>query len=347
MIVDLSTRYLGLQLSNPLVASASPLGQRIDTLRRLQDAGIAAVVLPSLFEEQIEHEEIQLHGALELGADSFAEALTYLPEMEDYDLHSDAYLSHLEQTKADLEIPVIGSLNGISPGGWVAHAKRIQQAGADALELNVYFIAADPDETADAVEQRYIEMVQSVRAEISIPLAVKIGPFFSSLGHMAHRLIAAGADGLVLFNRFYQPDIDLDTLTVDPSLTLSTSEELRLPLRWVAILRGRIHASIAATTGVHTGADALKLLLAGADVAMMASALLENGPEHAATVLAEVTEWMAERGYRSVDQLRGSMSLERVPNPVAFARSNYAQVITSFVSPFDWRMAEQPGDLMA
>ncbi|MGZ5305347.1 MAG: dihydroorotate dehydrogenase-like protein [Actinomycetota bacterium] len=339
-MTDLRTRYLGLDLANPIVPSASPLGQRMETLRRLQDSGAAAVVLPSLFEEQIEHEEMQIHGALEAGADSFAEALSYLPAFEDYNTGSDAYLRHLEATKGELEIPVIASLNGISLGGWTKHARRLQDAGADALELNVYLIAADADESGDDVERRYLDLVGAVRAEVTIPLAVKIGPFFSSFGHMARRLVDAGADGLVLFNRFMQPDIDLDTLRVDPTLTLSSSEELRLPLRWIAILHGRIQTSLAATTGVHTSADALKMLLAGADVVMMASALLHDGPEHVAVVLRGIEAWMAEREYRSVEQLRGSMSQANIGNPVAFARANYAQLLTSFVSPYDWRMPE-------
>ena len=339
-MTDLRTTYLGLELANPVVPSASPLGQRIETLQALQDAGAAAVVLPSLFEEQIEHEEMQVHGALEAGADSFAEAPSYLPVFEDYNTGSDAYLRHLEATKRELEIPVIASLNGISMGGWTKHARRLQEAGADALELNVYFIAADPDESGASVEHRYIDLVESVRSEITIPLAVKIGPFFSSVGHMARRIVDAGADGLVLFNRFMQPDIDLDTLHVDPTLTLSSSDELRLPLRWIAILRGRIEASIAATTGVHTSADALKMLLAGADVVMMASALLHDGPQHVAVILREIEAWMDEREYTSVSQLRGSMSQANIDNPVAFARANYAQLVTSFVSPYDWRMPE-------
>ena len=335
MTVDLQTRYLGLNLRSPLVPSASPMGQRIDTLRRLQDSGVGAVVLPSLFEEQIEHDEIQIHGLLDLLADSNPEALTYLPEFEDYNTGSDAYLRHLEACKRELEIPVIGSINGISAGGWIAEAKRLQDAGADALELNVYFIAADPDETSDDVELRYVKLVESVRAEITVPLAVKIGPFFSSVGHIAHRLVAAGADGLVLFNRFMQPDIDLDTLTVDTGVHLSSSAELLLPLRWIAILRDRVHASLALTTGCHTAEDALKGLLVGADVVMMASALLHEGPEHAESVLSQMTEWLDEHGYESVAQLRGSMSMANVPNPVAFARANYARLVTTFVSPYD------------
>jgi dihydroorotate dehydrogenase (fumarate) len=339
-MTDMRTRYLGLELANPIVPSASPLGQRIETLRRLQDAGAAAVVLPSLFEEQIEHEEMQIHGALETGADSFAEALSYMPAFEDYNTGSDAYLRHLEATKAELRIPVIASLNGISMGGWTKHARRIQDAGADALELNVYFIAADPDESGEGVERRYVDLVHAVRSEITIPLAVKIGPFFSSVGHMARRLVEAGADGLVIFNRFMQPDIELASLSVDTTLTMSSSDEIRLPLRWIGILHGRIGASLAASTGIHTSADALKMLLAGADVVMMASALLHDGPEHVAVVLRELETWMDEREYVSVEQLRGSMSQANIDNPVAFARANYAQLVTSFVSPYDWRMPE-------
>ncbi len=340
MTVDLSTRYLGLDLVSPIVPSASPIGQRIDTLRALQDAGAGAVVLPSLFEEQIEHDELQLHGVLDLVADSHPEALTYLPAFEDYNTGADAYLRHLESSARELEMPVIASLNGISIGGWVVQAKRMQEAGAGALELNVYLIAADPDETSDQVEQRYVELVQAVRAEITIPLAVKVGPFFSSVGHLAHRLVAAGADGLVLFNRFMQPDIDLDTLTVAPTLHLSTPAELLLPLRWIGILRDRVHASLALTTGVHSAEDAVKGLLVGADVVMMASALLHEGPGHVRTVLDGVSAWMQEHGYTSVTELRGSMSMRNVPNPVAYARANYAQIVTSFVSPYDWRATE-------
>ncbi len=240
MTVDLTTRYLGLELANPVVPSASTLSQRSDTLKRLQDAGAAAIVMQSLFEEQIEAEEIQIDRVLETGAESFAEARTYLPELDDYNVGPDAYLRHLEQTKRELEIPVIGSLNGSSEGGWTRYAHLIQEAGADALELNVYYVAADPDTTSAEVEQRYLDLVADVRSSVTIPLAVKVGPFFSSMANMARRLVEAGADGLVLFNRFLQPDIDLETLAVDPTLHLSTSEELRLPLRWIAILHGRV-----------------------------------------------------------------------------------------------------------
>jgi dihydroorotate dehydrogenase (fumarate) len=345
MSPDLRTSYLGLDLANPLVPSASPLGHRIGTLRALQDAGAAAVVLPSMFEEQIEHEEIQLTGALETGTESFAEALTYMPEMADYTTSTDAYLRHLEATVRELDIPVIGSLNGTSLGGWLEYARRIEEAGAAALELNVYFIAADSDESGAEVEQRYVDLVAAVRDRCTIPLAVKIGPFFSSVGHMGRRLVEAGADGLVLFNRFMQPDIDLDTLQVDPTLQLSTPEELRLPLRWIGMLYGRVDCSLAATTGVHTASDALKVLFAGADVAMMASALLRRGPGHLATVLHDLDAWLEERDYTGVAQMRGATSQQHVQEPAAFARANYAQLVTSFTSPYDWRMAEAEGEL--
>ena len=345
MSVDLRTRYLGMDLANPIVPSASTLGARIDTLRRLEDAGAAAVVLPSLFEEQIEHESIQLHGLLEVGANSFAEATSYFHELEDYNTGPEEYLHHLEQTKKELRVPVIASLNGISDGGWVRYAKLMQDAGADALELNVYLVAADPDMSAQDVERRYVDLVGTVRSSLSIPVAVKVGPYFSSFGNMARRLVEAGADGLVLFNRFLQPDINLDELRVDPALQLSTSDELRLPLRWIAILKGRVQASLAATSGVHTPEDALKLLLAGADVTMMASALFRNGPEHLAVVLEGVLAWLEAREYDSVEQMKGSMSQARCDDPVAFERSNYTQALTSFVSPFDWRM--NPGSPVA
>jgi dihydroorotate dehydrogenase (fumarate) len=345
MSVDLRTRYLGLELRNPVVPSASTLSSRIDNLKRLQDAGAAAVVFQSLFEEQIEHEELEINRVMEFGTESFAEATTFLPEMEEYNTGPDEYLRHLEATKEELEIPVIGSLNGASKGGWMRYARLIQDAGADALELNVYYIAADPDESGEQVERRYLDLVAEVRSSVSIPLAVKIGPFFSSVANFARKLQEAGADGLVLFNRFLQPDIDLETLDVDPTLHLSTSEELRLPLRWIGILRGRVGCSLAATSGVHTSEDALKLLLAGADVTMMASALFKKGPEHVATVLRGMEAWLDEHGYESVEQMKGSVSQINIGDPVAFARSNYMQMLVNFTSPYDWR--EIPGSVQA
>ncbi len=339
MNVDLRTRYLGLDLANPVVAAASTISSRIDNLKRLQDAGVAAVVFQSLFEEQIEHEELQLHRALEHGAHSFAEAATYLPELEEYNVGPEEYLRHLEASKRELEIPLIGSLNGVSTGGWVRYARLIQDAGADALELNVYYIPADPEETGEQVERRYLDLVRAVREAVTIPLAVKIGPFFSSIPNMARRLVEAGADGLVLFNRFLQPDIDLETLEPLPTLRLSTSDELRLPLRWIAILHGRVRASLAATTGCHTAEDVLKVVLAGADVAMMASALFRHGPEHVRTVIEGVAAWLEEHEYHSVRQAKGSLAQENVPDPSAYARANYMEMLVRFTSPYDWRLS--------
>ncbi len=345
MSVDLRTTYLGLELANPLVPSASTLSSRIDNLKQLQDAGASAIVMQSLFEEQIEHEELQVHRVLETATESFAEGLTIFPELDEYNTGPDEYLRHLEATKKELEIPVIGSLNGVSEGGWIRYARLIQDAGADALELNVYLVAADPDETGERVEQRYVDLVRAVRESVSIPLAVKVGPYFSSTGNMARKLVEAGANGLVLFNRFLQPDIDLETLEVDNRLHLSTSDEVRLPLRWIAILYGRVACSLAATTGVHEAEDAVKLILAGADVTMMASALFRNGPQHLAVVLKGLEGWLDEHEYTSVAQAKGSVSQINVADPIAFARGNYMQMLVSFTSPYDWR--EIPGSVQA
>jgi dihydroorotate dehydrogenase (fumarate) len=331
MSVDLSTTYLGMTLRNPIVPSASPLTGQPDTLLRLQEAGAAAVVMPSLFEEQIEFEAMAIHNSLEFGSEGFAEAAGgYLPEMEDYNTGPRYYLNLIEDAKARLEIPVIPSLNGTSKGGWTLYARLFEDAGADAIELNIYFIAADLDQTPMEVEERYVELVAGVRQAINIPLAVKIGPYFSALGHFARRLSAAGADGLVLFNRFYQPDIDLETLEVSPNLVLSSEEEMRLVLRWMAILKGRVDCSLAATTGVHTPAHSIKLLLAGADITMMASALLKHGPEHVGPVLAGVTSWLEERDYESVEQAKGSLSQKHSPDPAAFERANYMKTLVSW-----------------
>jgi dihydroorotate dehydrogenase (fumarate) len=330
---DLSTRYLGLPLASPFVPSASPLGSDLDTLKRLEEAGAAAVVLPSLFEEQIEHEAMAVHHALETGRESYAEALSYFPELDEYNTGPDSYLAHLADAKEALSIPVIASLNGSSNGGWIRYARLLEQAGADALELNVYAVEADAAATAEQVETRILDVVRAVRAEVRIPLAVKIGPFFSAFAHMAARLVVAGADGLVLFNRFVQPDIDLGTLSVVPQVHLSSREELRLPLRWIAILHGRIPISLAATSGIHEPEDAVKVLLAGADVAMTASALLRNGPPHLTRMLAGLREWLDEHEYASVEQLKGSMSQIACPDPAAFERASYMQALVSFSRP--------------
>jgi dihydroorotate dehydrogenase (fumarate) len=328
--VNLDTRYLGMQLTSPLVVSASPIGWDVERLARLVDAGAGAVVLPSLFEEQIEQESLALHAVLVSGTESFAEAASFLPEMPDYDTGPDRYLDLIRRATRALSVPVIASLNGATPGGWTSHARRLEGAGADAIELNLYFIAADSDATADDVERQYLSVVEEVKRIVSVPLAVKIGPFFSSLGNMARRLVDAGADGLVLFNRFYQPDIDLENLRIVPDVQLSSSAELRLPLRWIALLRDRIDASLAATTGVHDHLDVAKLLLSGADVTMMASALLRFGPGRMAEIKAGLVDWLVEHEYDSVDQMRGSMSAGAAPNPGALERANYMQTLASY-----------------
>jgi len=331
---DLTTTYLGLRLRSPLVASSGPLTARIDSLRALEQAGIAAVVLPSLFEEQVEHEDMEADRLGDLGANSNPEATGYFPDLADYESIGERYLRHVEEAKKALSIPVVASLNGVTPGGWVRYARLLERAGADALELNLYGIIADIWMTGRQVEDDEVELVAQVKKSISIPLAVKIGPYYSALGHQAARLVEAGADGLVLFNRFYQPDIDPQTRKVAPALVLSSSTELRLPLRWTAILSGRVEASLAVTTGVHTGADVARCLLAGAEVAMMTSALLVNGPEHVAAVERELVAWAVESGFESVAQLRGSVSQRHVGDPSAFERANYMATLIGFTNSF-------------
>jgi len=327
---NLSTKYLGLALKNPLVVSACPLTQDLDALRQIEKAGAAADVLPSLFEEQIEHESVELAKAHEFGADSFAEALTYFPEADDYRAGPETYLELIEKAKKAVSIPIIASLNGTSEGGWVRYAKLMQDAGADALELNVYFIAANLDMTSQEVEEQYLDLVAAVKRSVSIPLAVKVGPYFSSMGNMAKRLVAAGADGLGLFNRFLQPDIDLDEMEAKPHLELSDGFELLKPLRWIAILHGRVEASLALTSGLHEAPDLVKALLAGADVGMVASVLYAQGIPHLSQILTGLERWMEEKEYDSVEQLKGSMSQEKCPDPAAFERGNYMKALVSF-----------------
>jgi len=333
MTPDITTKYLGMRLRNPFIVAASPLGRDLDRLRLLEAAGAAAVVLPSLFEEQIEQDSFLVHTDMERGTESFPEALSYLPEMTAYNTGPERYLTLIGRAREALRIPVMASLNGASPGGWTSYARKMQDAGASALELNVYFVAANMDETSIEVEQRYLEIVAAVRRAITIPLAVKVGPFFSSTANMARRIVDAGADGLVVFNRFYQPDIDLENLVVVPDLKLSTAVELRLPLRWLAILHGRVQASLAATTGVHDHYGAIKLLLVGADATMVASALLIHGPAWIESAVAGLTEWMTEHEYTSVEQLKGSMSWQGAPNPAAFERANYMETLASYEMP--------------
>lgn len=334
MSVDLTTKYLGLDLAHPIVPSASPLTGDLSTLMRLEEAGAAAVVLWSLFEEQIVHDEEQALALAEFHADSFGEAVGgYFPELEDYNTGPGEYLKLIRDAKANLSIPVIASLNGTSAGGWLRYGKLMEEAGADALELNIYLIPTDPDISGAEVEQQYVDLVSALKQTISIPLAVKVGPFFSSIPHMANRLMDAGADGLVLFNRFYQPDFDLDELEVWPNLKLSDSDELRLPLRWTAILKGQVIGSLAVTSGVHTADDVLKLLLAGADVTMMASALLKHGPARLTQVLNGVRAWLETNEYESVRQMKGSMSQSASPDPEAFERGNYMKSLVTFARP--------------
>ena len=330
MSVDLSTTYLGLRLRNPLVIAPSPLTNELHNLQRLEQAGAAAAVLISLFEEQIEHEEWELDRERGSHFRPYAESLSSFPDLGEYNTGPDGYLRHVTAAKKAVSIPIIGSLNGTSRGEWTRFARLIEDAGADALELNMYHLAADPTRSAADVEQRDFDLVTAVRAEVSIPLAVKLGPFFSSLPHMVHRLVEAGVDGIVLFNRFAQPDLDLKTLEVQPRLALSQREELRLPLRWIAILRDQTPVSLAATSGIHTAEDVLKLLLVGADVTMMASALIQHGPEYLAGVLADLTHRMEQRGFESVEQIKGLVSQRRCPDPTAFERANYMKTVSSF-----------------
>jgi dihydroorotate dehydrogenase (fumarate) len=329
-MTDLSTSYLGLSLKNPLVVSPSPLCQDLGSIRQMEDAGAAAVVLHSLFEEQLTLESRDLNQFLAQGTDSFAEALSYYPDMGQYKLGPDAYLEHIRKAKTAVKIPVVGSLNGVSTGGWISFAKKIEQAGADALELNVYYIPTDPEMSGAQVEQMYADLVRDVRASVKIPVAVKLGPYFSALASMARRLDQAGANGLVLFNRFYQPDFDLEKLEVTPNLVLSRSDELRLRLTWVGILYGRVKADMAITGGVHTAEDTIKSMMAGARVAMMTSALLRNGIPHLKTVLGGVADWMEKHEYVSIRQMQGSMSQKSVAEPAAFERANYMKVLSSY-----------------
>jgi len=329
-MTDLSTTYLGLNLKNPLVASASPISKNIDKARKLEEAGVSAIVMYSLFEEQIIHESLELDHFLTRGTDSFAEALTYLPDGGMYSIGAEKYINQVAGLKKALSIPVIGSLNGVSKGGWTKYARQIQDAGADALELNLYYIPTDPDLTAQELENAQVELVAEVKSVISIPLAVKLSPFVTVLPNFARRIVEAGADGLVLFNRFYQPDFDLEELEIVHSLDLSTSTELRLPLRWISILHGKINADFALTSGVHTATDVLKAMMSGAKVAMMASNLLQNGDQVIPSMLNELSWWMESHEYESIKQMQGSMSQKSVKEPAAFERANYMKVLGSW-----------------
>jgi len=328
--MDLKTSYLGMDLKNPIVPSASPLSEKIDNLKRLEDSGAAAVVMHSLFEEQITEESHRLDHYLSYGAESHAEAMHYFPEPHQYKAGPDAYLNLIRQAKESLGVPVFGSLNGVSTGGWVEFATKIQDAGADALELNIYYLPTKLDMTGDHVEQMYIEVVRDVKKSLNIPIAVKVSPFFSAMGNMAKKLVDAGADGLVLFNRFYQPDFDLEQLEVVPHLVLSSNFDSRLPLRWIAILFGRLDVDFALTRGVSSHEDVLKGLMAGANVVMMTSEILRNGVGRVGEILGDLERWMEEHEYVSVKQMQGSMSQIRCPEPAAFERANYMKVLHSW-----------------
>lgn len=329
--MDLSTQYLGLTLKNPIVASASPLSKRVEKARLLEQAGVSAIVVHSLFEEQIIHESLELDHFLTHTQDAFAEALSYIPEAGTYALEPDKYVAHVAALKSALSIPVIGSLNGVSRGGWTRYARLIQDAGADALELNLYFIPTDSGLKSADLEASQVDLVAQVRGQISIPLAVKLSPYITALPNFAQRLVEAGADGLVLFNRFYQPDFDLDELEIVPSLDLSAPTEMRLPLRWISLLHNRLNADLALTSGVHTAAGILKSMMAGAKVTMLASALLHHGPQYVTTLLADLEAWMNEHDYTSIQQMQGSMSQAAVAEPAALERANYMRVLSSYL----------------
>jgi len=328
--MNLATEYLGLKLKNPLMPGASPLVDDLATVRRLEDAGAAAIVMHSLFEEQIELERAALDRDVASHTESFAEALTYLPNEDDFDETSEQYLQLIGKIKATVSVPVIASLNGITPGGWIGHAKLMEQAGADALELNYYDIPSNPHKTGAEVEQRALDLVGAIREHVTIPIAVKLSPFFSSLPNFVKQLLGAGANGVVLFNRFYQPDINIEDLDTDSVLELSTPAELRLRLRWLAVLSAQVDTSYAATGGIHSAQDAVRAIMAGAHTVQMVSALLQNGTDHLATVLADLSQWLEEHEYESVAQMRGTMNLKHCPDATAFERANYLRILKSW-----------------
>ena len=327
---NLATTYLGLKLKNPLVASSSPMTGSLESIQELEKAGIAAVVLPSLFEEEIIHESLELDHYLSDSENISAESPAHWPVIESFLLKPEVYIEKLTRVKQAVSIPVIGSMNGVSTGGWIKYAQKMEAAGADAVELNLYYLPVSPGLSATELEENYVRLVQDVCKSINIPVAVKLGPFFSAIPNMAKRLVEAGARGLVLFNRFYQPDIDIESLEVVPNLVLSTSNELRLPLRWIAILYGKVNADLALTSGVHTGADVVKSALAGARAVMMASELLHNGADRIPAILGEVEAWMVEHEYETYQQMLGSLSQKSIPDPAAYERANYIKALKSF-----------------
>ncbi|HAB52159.1 MAG: dihydroorotate dehydrogenase [Ignavibacteria bacterium RIFOXYB2_FULL_35_12] len=328
--MNLTTNYLGLELKNPIIPSAGPLSQEISSIKAMEDAGAAAVVLYSLFEEEIEQESLELYQHTNAHKESFAEALDYFPEPYDFKIGPDKYLEHIRKAKEAVDIPIIASLNGKSVGGWIDYAKKIEQAGADALELNIYFLASDPKFPGTEIEREYLNIVKGVKMNVNIPIAVKMHPFFSSVSWMAEQLSNVGADGLVLFNRFYQPDINLETLEVEPNVLLSTPMAMRLPLRWISMLYGRVNADLAATSGIYSETDVIKMVMAGAKVTQMLSCLLKFGIGHITEVINQVVYWMEVNEYESLEQMRGSMSYKNVANPSQFERANYMKVLHSY-----------------
>jgi len=328
--MDLSTTYLGIKLKNPLVAGAGPLSRDLDTLRHMEDAGISAAVLDSLFEEQIRHDEGELDHYLTHGTESFAEALSYFPAAAEFKKGPEEYLEYIAKAKSRVSIPIIGSLNGVSAGGWMNYAKKMQEAGADAIELNLYYVATDPTLPGAEIEKMYVEAVRTVKAAVTIPVAIKLSPFFSNMAYTAKQISDAGADGLVLFNRFYQPDLDLDALSVVPSLVLSSPSEMRLPLRWIAILYGNMKADLAGSSGIHRSEDVIKTLMAGASCIQVCSALIVHGVKRATEILKGVEGWMTEHEYESVSQMVGSLSQKNCAEPAAFERANYMKVLQSY-----------------
>jgi dihydroorotate dehydrogenase (fumarate) len=328
--MDVSTKYLGMKLKSPLVASASPLSEDIDNIKRLEDAGIGAVVLYSLFEEQLRLEQEEYNFHTTQGTDAFAESLSYFPEVEDYKLGPELYLEHIQKAKAAVDVPIIASLNGSTIGGWTDFAREFESAGADAIELNIYYIPTDPDLTGQEVEQQYIDILKAVKGAVKIPVALKFSPFFSNFSNMAAKMDAAGVDGMVLFNRFYQPDIDLDEFEVKPNLQLSQSTTMRLPMRWIAILKDRVKADLAATTGIHTGTDVIKMLMVGASATMLCSSLLKHGINHVKNIEDHMKQWMSENNYVSVGEMQGSMSQKKTADPSSFERAQYMKAITKY-----------------
>ena len=328
--MNLTTTYLGFKLRTPLVPSASPLSENIDNIRRMEDAGASAVVFHSLFEEQVRRDHHDLQFYVDQGSESHAEALSYFPEPAEFKVGPDAYLQHIAEAKSAVGIPIIGSLNGSTFGGWMKYAREIEQAGADALELNIYSVPGNPNDSAEEIETNYLTIIASVKAQVGIPVAVKLSPYFTNFAQFARRVDKIGVAGLVLFNRFYQPDIELETLEISPNILLSTPMAMRLPMRWIAMLHGRLGANLAATSGIHRATDALKMLMAGADVTMLCSVLLRRGIEHLQVIEREMRQWMEDHEYESVEQLKGSMSQKNCPDPAAFERAQYMRALATY-----------------